>query len=213
MRADITWYDLLGALPDAPPEDIQRAYDAKAALLRPELLAGAPPKVVTAAALAQGIIDAARQVLADPASRQRYDQAAGLWGSAGGLSQPKDSPAGSGLPDSDVAAGNPAAEVLHGLGALNVWLARHPDYQRRIPVPDVRGLFYDVFVRVVGRLDLEITFVQLTEHPMLVEGLVVDQSPGPAAKLHRRGELTVQVWHPPAQARPEPPGAPSTTHQ
>jgi curved DNA-binding protein CbpA len=213
MRADITWYDLLGALPDALPEDIQRAYQAKAALLRPELLAGAPPKVVTAAARAQGIIDAARQVLADPVSRQRYDEAAGLWGSGGGLSQPKDSPAGSGLPDSDIAADNPAAEVLHGLGALNVWLARHPDYQPRIPVPDVRGLFYDVFVGVVGRLDLEIAFVQLTEHPMLVEGLVVDQSPGSPAKLHRRGELTVQVWHPPAQATEDPPGAPSTTRQ
>ena len=200
MRPGITWYDLLGALPDASSEDIQNAYDAKASLLRPELLSGAPSTVVTAAARAQGIIDAARQVLSDPVSRQRYDETAGLWSSSGGLAQPKDSPAGSGLPDSDFAAGHPGAEVLHGLGALNLWLARHPDYQRRIPVPDVRGLFYDVFVRVVGRLDLQITFVQLTEHPMLVEGLVVDQSPGPPAKLHRRGELSVQVWHPPAQA-------------
>jgi curved DNA-binding protein CbpA len=207
MRADITWYDLLGALPDASPEDIQRAYDAKAGLLRPELLSGAPSTVVTAAARARGIIDAARQVLSDPVSRQRYDEAAGLWGSGGGLSEPGDSPAGSGLPDSDVAAGNPGAEVLHGLGALNLWLARHPDYQRRIPVPDVRGLFYDVFVRVVGRLDIQITFVQLTEHPMLVEGLVVDQSPRPPVKIHRRGELTVQVWHPPAQITEDPPGA------
>jgi curved DNA-binding protein CbpA len=207
MRADITWYDLLGALPDASSEDIQRAYDAKSGVLRPELLSGAPSTVVTAAAQAQGIIDAARRVLSDPVSRQRYDEAAGLWGSGEGLGGPRDSPAGSGLPDSDVAADNPAAEVLHGLGALNLWLARHPDYQRRIPVPDVRGLFYDVFVQVVGRLDLRITFVQLTEHPMLVEGLVVDQSPRPPVKIHRRGELTVQVWHPPAQVTEGPPGA------
>ena len=82
--------------------------------------------------------------------------------------------------------------------AAPIRLARHPDYQRRIPVPDVRGLFYDVFVGVVGRLDLKVTFVQLTEHPMQVEGLVVDQSPGPSAKIHQRGELTVHVWHPPA---------------
>ena len=198
MRAGITWYDLLGALPDASPEDIQRASAAKAGLLRPELLAGAPPAVVTAAARAQGIIDAAQQVLGDPVRRQRYNEAAGLWGSSGGLGQPPDSPAASGLPDSDVAADNPGAEVLHGLGELNLWLARHPEHQRRIPVPDVRGLFYDVFVGVVGRLDLEITFVQLTEHPMLVEGLVVGQSPGPPAKIHHRRELEVQVWHPPA---------------
>ena len=207
MRAGITWYDLLGALPDASSEDIQRAYAAKAGVLRPHLLAGAPPTVVTAAARAQGIIDAAQRVLGDPVSRQRYNEAAGLWGSSGGLDQPRDSPAGSGLPDSDVPAGNPGAEVLRGLGTLNLWLARHPDYQRRIPVPDVRGLFYDVFVGVVGRLDLEITFVQLTEHPMLVDGLVVGQSPGPPEKIHRRGELTVQVWHPPAQTTEDRPGA------
>jgi curved DNA-binding protein CbpA len=200
MRADITWYDLLGALPDASSEDIRQAYDAKAALLRPELLSGAPSAVVTAAARAQGIIDAARRVLGDPVSRQRYDQAAGLWGSGGGLGQPGDYPAGSGLPDSDFAADSPAAEVLRSLGALNLWLARHADYQRRIPVPDVRGLFYDVFQQVVGRLDLQVTFVQLTEHPMPVDGLVVEQSPGPSAKMHQRGELTVQVWHPPVRA-------------
>jgi len=200
MRAGITWYDLLGALPDASSEDIQKAYDAKAALLRPELLSGAPPAVVTAAARAQGIIDAARRVLGDPERRQRYNEVAGLWGSSGGLDGPRDTPAGSGLPDSDIAAGNPAAGVLRSLEALNLWLAQHPEHQRRIPVPDVRGLFYDVFVGVVGRLDLQITFVQLTEHPMLVEGLVVGQSPGPPAKIHHRGELTVQVWHPPAQA-------------
>jgi len=198
MRPCITWYDLLGALPDASSEDIQQAYDAKAGLLRPELLSGAPSTVVTAAARAQGIIDAARRVLGDPVSRQRYDETAGLWGSGGGLGQPGDYPAGSGLPDSDFAADNPGAAVLRGLGALNLWLDRHSDYQRRIPVPDVRGLFYHVFQGVVDRLDLKIIFVQLTEHPMPVEGLVVDQSPAPSATVHRRGELTVQVWHPPA---------------
>ena len=198
MRPSIIWYDLLGVPADASSEDIQQAYDAKAGVLRPELLSGAPSEVVTAAARAQGVIDAARGVLGDPVRRQRYDQAAGLWGSGGGLGQPPDSPAGSGLPDSDFAADNPGAAVLRGLGALNLWLDRHSDNQRRIPVPDVRGLFYDVFQGVVGNLDLKITFVQLTEHPMPVEGLVVDQSPGPSATVHRRGELMVQMWHPPA---------------
>jgi hypothetical protein len=207
MRPAITWYDLLGALPDAPSEDIQQAYDAKASLLRPELLSGAPSKVSIAAAQAQGIINAARQVLGDPVSRQRYDEAAGLWRSRGSLDQPGDFPAGSGLPDSDVAADNPGAEVLRSLGALNLWLAQHPSQPGRIPVPDVRGLFHDVFLEVIGRLDLHVTSVQLTQHPMPVDGLVVDQSPQPPAKIHRRGELTVQVWHPPAQASEDPPGA------
>jgi curved DNA-binding protein CbpA len=201
MRPAITWYVLLGALPDASPEDIQQAYEVKASLLQPGLLASAPSKVVTAAARAQGIIDAARGVLADPVNRQRYDEAAGLWGSSGGLAQPRDSSAGFGLPESDFAADNPGADVLRGLGELNFWLDRHTDEQSRIPVPDVRGLFYHVFLEVVGRLDLRVSFEQLTKHPMLVEGLVADQSPEPSAKLHRRDKLTVQVWHPPAQAR------------
>ena len=38
MRPSITWYDILGALPDASAGEIQRAYDAKADLLRPQLL-------------------------------------------------------------------------------------------------------------------------------------------------------------------------------
>jgi curved DNA-binding protein CbpA len=185
-------------LPDAPSEDIQQAYVAKARLLQPELLSGAPSKVVIAAARAQGIIDAAQQVLGDPVRRQRYDEAAGLRGSGEGLDQLGNSPAESGLPDSDIAADNPGAEVLRSLAAMNLWLARNPSQPARIPVPDVRGLFWDVFQEVVGRLDLQVRFVQLTEHPMPVDGLVVDQSPGPSAKIHRRGELTIQVWHPPA---------------
>jgi curved DNA-binding protein CbpA len=194
----ITWYDILGALPDASSEDIQQAYEAKAGLLRPELLSGAPSKVVTAAERARGIIDAAWRVLGDPVRRERYDEAAGMLGSGEGLDQPVDAPVEAGLPDSDVAAANPGAGVLHSLGALNLWLARNPSQPARIPVPDVRGLFYDVFEEVVGKLDLQITSVQLTEHPMPVDGLIVDQSPGPSAKIHRLGELTIQVWHPPA---------------
>ena len=76
MRAGITWYDLLGALPDASSEDIQRAYDVKAGVLRPELLSSAPPTVVTAAARARGVIDAAQRVLGDPVRLQRYNEAA-----------------------------------------------------------------------------------------------------------------------------------------
>jgi len=199
VRPAITWYDILGALPDAATADIRQAYDAKAGLLRPELLSDAPSKVVTAASRAQGIIDAALRVLDDPVRRQRYDEAAGLWGSGGGLDQPGDSPAESGLPDSDIAADNPGAEVLRSLGALNLWLDRNPSLPGRIPVPDVRGLFYDMFQDVVGRLGLQVTSVRLTDHPMPVDGLVVDQSPGPSTRIHRPGQLTVQVWHPPAR--------------
>jgi len=196
MRPAITWYDLINAVPDASAQDIQRAYAAKAGLLRPELLSGAPPAVVPAAARARGIIDAALRVLADPASRRRYDEAADLWRGGWGLTEPGGSRVGPGLPDFEYADGNQGAEVLNGLSGLNVWLAENSSKARHIPVPDVRGLFYDVFLGVVGKLDLKVTFVELTEHPMPVDGLVVDQSPEPSAKIHRREELTVQVWHP-----------------
>jgi hypothetical protein len=76
-------------------------------------------------------------------------------------------------------------------------MAPQPHRPRRIPVPDVRGLFYSVCLDLVGRLDLQVTEVVLTPHPMPVDGLVVGQSPLPPAKIRREGGLTVQVWHPP----------------
>jgi hypothetical protein len=62
-----------------------------------------------------------------------------------------------------------------------------------------------VCLEVTGRLGLHVTAVRLTERPMPVDGLVVDQSPLPPATAHRGRTLTVQVWHPPmrpARSRP-----------
>jgi len=58
-----------------------------------------------------------------------------------------------------------------------------------------------VCLEVTGRMGLAITAVRLTEHPMPVDGLVVDQSPLPPAKLPRTDALTVRVWHPPRRVR------------
>jgi hypothetical protein len=66
-------------------------------------------------------------------------------------------------------------------------------------VPDVRGLFYSVGLEVAGRLGLQVTAVRLTERPLPVDGLVVDQSPLPPATARRGSALTVQVWHPPVR--------------
>jgi hypothetical protein len=196
----ITWYDILDVLPDASMDTIQQAYDAKASLLRPPLISGAPSKVLTAASRAQAILDAARRALIDPADRERYDEAAGLRRDGPGLAQARDIPTGPGWrpADFDFATGPPGEEALGVLMALTDWLTPHSHPPRRIPVPDVRGLFYTVCVEVAGRRDLRVTAVRLTEHPMPVDGLVVDQSPLPPAKVHRAGALTVQVWHPSA---------------
>jgi len=198
MGQGITWYAVLGVLPGASPGEIQEAYDAKAGVLRPELISGAPSKVLTAASRAQGILDAARRALGDPVSRERYDESAGLRRSGGGLAPPTDSPSepAGGSSEPDFVAGYAGAELLGGLMMLTDLLAPQPHLPRRIPVPDVRGLFYSVCLELVGRLDLRVTAVRLTQHPMPVDGLVVDQSPLPPAKIRREGELTVQVWHP-----------------
>jgi hypothetical protein len=195
----ITWYDVLGVLPTAPAQRIQYQYDAKTSLLRPELLSGASSKVLTAATRAQGILDAAQRVLGDPVSRERYDEAAGFRRSGEGLAGPGGFPSdpGWGPADFSFAGGRVAAEVIGSLMALTEWLAPHPHPPRRIPVPDVRGLFYAACLEVAGRIGLQVTAVRLTEHPMPVDGLVVDQSPLPPARARRGSALTVQVWHPP----------------
>ena len=202
MGLDITWYDVLGALPGASAEEIQRAYDSKASLLRPELIAGAPSTVVTAVSRAQGILDSAWRVVGDPVRRKGYDEAVGLRRSGGGLVRPESFPSEPGWRSSDsgFAAGRPGAELLGGMMVLTDWLTPHPREPRRIMVPDLRGLFYSVCLEIAGKMHLRVTAVRLTENPMPVDGLIVDQFPRPPAKMHRDGELTVKVWHPPVPA-------------
>jgi curved DNA-binding protein CbpA len=69
---------VLGVMPGAETRKIQRKYEDKASLLRPELISGAPPNVVTAVRLAQELLDTAWDVLGDPDSRKRYDEASGV---------------------------------------------------------------------------------------------------------------------------------------
>jgi curved DNA-binding protein CbpA len=80
----VTWYDILDVMPGATTEEIQGKYDSKAGLLRPELIAGAPSAVITAVSRAQQLLDTARDVLGDPATRARYDVAVGIRRSGGG---------------------------------------------------------------------------------------------------------------------------------
>ncbi len=201
MQPVVTWYDVLDVLPGASLEEIQSKYDARVSVLRPELIAGAPSAVVTAVSRAQQLLDSARRVLGDPGTRARYDAAVGIRRSGGGLAQQESFPSepGWGSQDFDLVAGAKEAELLGGLMALTDWLAPHPRPPRRVIVPDVQGLFYFTCLQIVGRLGFRIRRIQLTEHPMPVEGLVVGQSPRPATKARRASELTVQVWHPPRQ--------------
>jgi hypothetical protein len=189
LEPGITWYDVLGVLPGAEARKIKRKYEDKASLLRPELISGAPPNVVTAVSRAQQLLDTAWEVLGDPASRKRYDEAVGLRRSGGGLGQP-----GTGIEPAGLASAGPGI-----IGGLTGWLGPRRRRHRPGAVPDVRGLFYHTCLEVASRRGLRVKTVRLTERPMAVDGLVVDQDPSPPTKAHRRGTLTVQVWHPPAR--------------
>jgi hypothetical protein len=63
MTSVITWYDVLGVLPDAPREDICEAWQARREALQPGTLAGSPPEVLSAA-------DGARQHPSEPDGQQ-----------------------------------------------------------------------------------------------------------------------------------------------
>jgi len=205
MEPGITWYDVLGAVPDAEASKIKRKYEDKAALLRPELISGAPSNVVKAVTRAQHILDTAWGVLGDPESRKRYDETIGLRRSGGGLGQP-----GSGIESAGLAPPEPggiigdlggdAVDVVAFLLELSGWPEPRRRRNRPAAVPDVRGLFYPVCLEVAGRHGLVVRVVRLTERPMAVDGLVVDQDPRPPTRAQRGDKLTVQLWHPPARS-------------
>jgi hypothetical protein len=185
MVTGVTWYDVLGVLPDAPPEDIREAWQERKAALQPAALAGAPPEVLPAADRARQVVDEAGGVLADPAARASYDEKIGFARPGEGLAPPGRGPSG---PDVNLGPGWSTADE-ESLEPLS-------DPPSRVVVPDVTGLFYSACLEVAGRLGLQLAPIRLTPHPMPVDGLVVGQMPAPGAWAHRASTLTVRVWHP-----------------
>ena len=100
----ITWYDVLGVLPDAAPEDIHAAWQARRAALQPGTLAGAPPDVLSAADRARQVVEEAWGVLGDPVVRERYDEEIGFARPREGLAPPGRGPSG---PDVSLGKGGP----------------------------------------------------------------------------------------------------------
>jgi len=191
MTSVVTWYDVLGVLPDAAPEDIREAWQAREALLQPGMLAGAPPDVLSAADRARRALEEAWRILADPAVRESYDEEIGFARPGEGLAPPWRGPSG---PDVGLGGGWSRADEES--------LEPYSDPPSRVAMPDVTGLFYSACMEVAGRVGLHVAPVQLTPHPMPVEGLVVGQAPAAGGRVHRGSTLTVQLWHP-----PEPGGA------
>jgi hypothetical protein len=205
MEPGITWYEVLGVLPGTAADRIRRRYTERTALLRGEMIAGAPSDVLVSVRRAQEFLDGAWEVLGDPATRERYDEAMGFRRRGGGLPPAGTSTAGTYPTGSAVDSPeggilgefNPVA-TLGGLLAMSGWIPG-PRRAKWIPVPDVRGLFYDVSLEVTGRLGIRVVSVRLTGRPMPVDGLVVDQSPRAPGRVRRGEPVTVHVWHPPAR--------------
>lgn len=193
MAGLMTWYDILGILPGASADEVRCAYEARARQLGPEMISGAPSKVVTAADRARAAADEAWRVLGDAARRERYDEEVGIRRSGRGLERP------------EPVRSAPGWDPLHvnlvtadsAFAAVDDWLGPHPAPARHVVVPDLRGLFVGPCLRAVGDIGLHLETIRLTENPMPVEGLVADQSPPPGTKVRRSSTLTVKVWHPP----------------
>jgi PASTA domain len=186
MRSAVTWYDVLGVLPDAAPDDIRQAWQGRKAVLELASLAGTPPGVLSAADRAQQKVDEAFRVLADPAARESYDEEIGIERPGEGLAPPWRGPSG---PDVSLSEGWSTADEE----ALEPF---SDSPSRAVVVPDVSGLFYAACMDVAGRVGLHVAPIRLTAHPMPVDGLVVSQAPSPGGRVHRGSTLTVQVWHP-----------------
>ncbi len=172
MAGQFTYYDMLGVIQGASADEVRVSYEAKAAVLAPEMIAGAPSKVIAVIDQARAAIDLALRTLTDPATRERYDVEIGILKPGSGLTRPFEPPSS---------------------------LDPHPSRPWHVPVPDVHGLFAGPARFLIRGHDLRVEFVQLTKDPMPVEGLVVDQSPPAGSKAHPGHTITVQVWHPSQQ--------------
>lgn len=185
MTAHVTWYDVLGVLPDATPDDISDAWRNRKAVLRPEMLAGAPAEVQSAADRARQAVEEAWRVLADPGTRESYDEQIGFARPGEGLAPPWRGPSG---PDVGLGEGWSRADEEA--------LEPYSDPPSRVVVPDVTSLFYGACMDVAGRVGLHVEPIRLTSRPMPVEGLVVGQTPVAGERVHRESTLTVRLWHP-----------------
>ena len=186
MESGITWYDVLGVLPGAEAGKIKRNTSRG----RPAAAGtglGCPAgrghrRPGGRSSTGHGVGGAGR-----PGEPERLDEAAGR----------RPHPPGTGTGSARPGRADPG--ITGELPGVTCWLAPRRRRNRPGAVPDVRGLFYHVCLEVATRHGLHVMTVRLTERPMAVDGLVVDQDPRPPTKVYRGDKLTVQVWHPPAR--------------
>ncbi len=198
MADQLSYYDILGVEPGASADEIGRAYETKAGVLAPAMIAGAPSKVLSVVDRARAAIEAAQRTLLDPAARRQYDIEIDVLRQGTGLVGPVPVPSQGNWTWAPFAgrAGLNSDALVEGLGLIADWLAPRPAPPRRVAVPDVRGLFVTGARRLLVAAGLHSEVVQLTRDPLPVEGLAIDQSLPAGARAHRSTTVTVQVWHP-----------------
>lgn len=199
MADQLSYYDILGVEPGASVDEIQLAYQTKAGVLAPAMISGAPSKVVGVVDRARAALELARRTLLDPAARRQYDTDIGILQPGTGLAAPVFVPSEGNWwwePRGLARGGWDSDSLVDSLGAIADWLAPQARPARHVAVPDVSGLFVIAARRVLVVAGLRSELVQLTQDPMPVEGLVVDQSVRPGTKVHRSTAVTIRVWHP-----------------
>jgi curved DNA-binding protein CbpA len=143
----LTWYDVLGVLPGATPGEVRSACQARARLLAPHMLAGAPATVLKAADAAKAAVGEAWRVLGDPAARPLYDSQIGARGNGEGLDRPEPVPSG---PGGELYGRDINADMV--TAALADLMTSHPAPARRVIVPDLHGLLAGSCLRVAATL-------------------------------------------------------------
>jgi hypothetical protein len=147
------------------------------------------------------MLDVARRTLTDPAARQCYDIQVGILRPGSGLVRAAPVPSERGWDPFLPNLINEAEVAEAGIALVAEALAPHRRPPRRVLVPDARGLFVGPARRLMTLSGLRAELVQLTVKPMPVEGVVVDQSTRPGARVRRSSTVIMQVWHPTQQIR------------
>jgi DnaJ domain/PASTA domain len=72
------------------------------------------------------------------------------------------------------------------------WLAPHDTMSAKVAVPNLSGMRASEALWAACKVDLDLEFVRLTDHPS-GEGIIVDQDPPAGTRVHRHTTVTVQA--------------------
>ena len=92
------------------------------------------------------------------------------------------------------------AAVVAAVESALDWLSPKRRRSKRVSVPDFTGLGTLELLYVAMRAGVKVDVVRVVEHPLPVEGVVIDQTPAAGTEVKRDSVVTVKVRHPAADA-------------